>query len=83
MNGNRQKNKRTDSKVESTESPDIPDKGETSDTPGLPSGCKNEENNVFLTIVITRKYHWSLHVVKTDWTLQEFFKILKNASRSR
>ena len=33
----RQKNKRGDSKVESNDSPEIPDRGETSDIPGLPS----------------------------------------------
>ena len=37
-NGTRQKNKRGDSKVESNDSPEIPDRGETSDIPGLPSG---------------------------------------------
>ena len=31
-------NKRGDSKVESNDSPEIPDRGETSDIPGLPSG---------------------------------------------
>ena len=35
----RQKNKRGDSKVESNDSPEIPDRGETSDIPGLPSGA--------------------------------------------
>ena len=30
--------KRGDSKVESNDSPEIPDRGETSDIPGLPSG---------------------------------------------
>ena len=33
-----QKNKRGDSKVESNDSPEIPDRGKTSDIPGLPSG---------------------------------------------
>ena len=37
-NRTRQKNKKGDSKVESNDSPEIPDKGETSDIPGLPSG---------------------------------------------
>ena len=37
-NRTRQKNKRGDSKVESNDSPEIPDRGETSDIPGLPSG---------------------------------------------
>ena len=36
-NRTRQKNKRGDSKVESNDSPEIPDRGETSDIPGLPS----------------------------------------------
>ena len=34
----RQKNKRGDSKVESNDSPEIPDRTETSDIPGLSSG---------------------------------------------
>ena len=37
-NRTRQKNKRGESKVESNDSPEIPDRGETSDIPGLPSG---------------------------------------------
>ena len=37
-NRTRQKNKRGDSKVQSNDSPEIPDRGETSDIPGLPSG---------------------------------------------
>ena len=36
--GSRQKKKRGDSYVESNDSPKIPDRGETSDIPGLPSG---------------------------------------------
>ena len=40
----RQKNKRGDSKVESNDSPEIPDKGGggTSENPGLPSGVKDK-----------------------------------------
>ena len=39
-NGNRtrQKNKRGDSKEESNDSPEIPDRRKTADIPGLPSG---------------------------------------------
>ena len=37
-NRTRQENKRRDGKVESNDSPGIPDRGETSDIPGLPSG---------------------------------------------
>ena len=37
-NRTRQKNKRGNSKVESNDSPEIPDKGETSDFPSLPAG---------------------------------------------
>ena len=40
INRTRQKNKRGDNKVESNDSPEIPDRGETSDIPGLPSGEK-------------------------------------------
>ena len=39
----RQKNKRGDSKVGSNDSPEIPDRGETSDIPGLPSGAKIQQ----------------------------------------
>ena len=42
-NRTRQKNKRRDSKVESNDSPEIPDTGETSDIPGLPSGGLSKE----------------------------------------
>ena len=38
-NSTRQKNKRLDSKEESNDSPEIPDRWETSDIPGLPSGA--------------------------------------------
>ena len=38
----RQKNKRGDSKVESNDSPEIPDREETSDIPGLPSGARKK-----------------------------------------
>ena len=34
---------RGDSKVESNYSPEIPDRGKTSDIPGLPSGAVKEE----------------------------------------
>ena len=40
----RQKNKRGASKVESSDSPEIPYRGETSDIPGLPSGV--QERNI-------------------------------------
>ena len=47
-NRTRQKNKRGDSKVESNDGPEIPDRGETSDIPGLPSGLYSKviEENV-------------------------------------
>ena len=41
-NRTRQKNKRGESKVESNDSPEIPDRGESSDIPGLPSGGGEE-----------------------------------------
>ena len=40
-NRTRQKNKRGDSKVESNDSPEIQDRGEISDIPGLPSGGRH------------------------------------------
>ena len=44
--GNRTtQNKRADSKVESNDSPEIPDIGETSDIPGLPSGLLRPQQN--------------------------------------
>ena len=39
----RKKSKRGDSKVESNDSPEIPDRGETSDIPGLASGRALEQ----------------------------------------
>ena len=41
-NRTRQKNKRGDSKAKSNDSPEIPDRGETSNIPGLPSGGQTE-----------------------------------------
>ena len=43
-----QKNKRGDCEVESNDSPEIPDRGETSDILGLPSGAEGEKINVCL-----------------------------------
>ena len=43
-NRSRQKNKRVDRKVESTDSPGIPNRGKTSDIPGLPSGNSRQSN---------------------------------------
>ena len=56
-NRTRQKNKRGDSKVESNDSPEIPDRGETSDSPGLPSGV--------LTMVKRRKVQSYGHVFRS------------------
>ena len=42
-NRTRQKNKRGDSKVESNDSPETPDRRETSDIPSLPSGAEKEK----------------------------------------
>ena len=43
-NGSRKKNKRPESREESIDSPEIPDKGETSDIPGLPSGSSYDDD---------------------------------------
>ena len=48
------KNKRVDSKVESNDSPEIPDRGETSGIPDLPSG------------VLWEKSHWDNTAVKKE-----------------
>ena len=48
------KNKRVDSKVESNDSPEIPDRGETSGIPDLPSG------------VLWEKFHWDNTAVKKE-----------------
>ena len=40
-NMTRQNNQGADRKMESNDSPDIPDRGKTSEVPGLPSGQKN------------------------------------------
>ena len=37
-NGSREKNKRGDSKMESNDSPEIPDSRQVSNIPGMPSG---------------------------------------------
>ena len=42
-NRTRQKDKTGDSKVEKNDSPEIPDRGETSDIPGLPSGGSRDD----------------------------------------
>ena len=44
-NRTRHKNKRGDSKVESNDSPEIPDRGETSYIPGLPTGWGKEDSS--------------------------------------
>ena len=40
-NRTRQNNKRAGRKMESNDSPEVPDKEETSEEPGLPSGQQN------------------------------------------
>ena len=46
--GNRtsQKNKRGDSKVESNDRPEIPDRGKTSDIPGISSGLTQSNSDL-------------------------------------
>ena len=41
-NRTRQNNKRADRKMQSNDSPEIPNREETSEEPGLPSGQQNE-----------------------------------------
>ena len=42
----RQKNKRGDSKVETNDSPEVPERGKTSDIPGLPWEGKRETESM-------------------------------------
>ena len=49
----RQKNKEGDSKVQSNDSHEIPDRGESSDIPGLPSGAE-KKNQTERVIVLGR-----------------------------
>ena len=51
-NRTRQKDKTGDSKVESNDSPEIPDRGETSDIPGLPSGADTRHSNNSLSLTL-------------------------------
>ena len=66
----RQKNKRGDSKVESNDSPEIPDRGETSDIPGLPSGAQNRAKQRNITcpscnIIGDYKMAFAIHCLVT------------------
>ena len=48
----RQNNKTADRKMESNDSPEIPDRGETSEVPGLRSGPKNKGVRWLIVIAI-------------------------------
>ena len=61
-NRTQKKNKWGDSKVESNDSPEIPDRGETSDIPSLPSGVKQKTqsqlfslSNLYFIVIILYK----------------------------
>ena len=45
-NRTRQNNNGADEKMESNDSPEIPDIGETSEEPGLPSGLGKEDSGI-------------------------------------
>ena len=55
-NGSKQNKKRGNRKVESNDNPEIPDRGETSDIPGLPSGTLTNDQTV------TQKQKVALHL---------------------
>ena len=72
-NRTQQKNKTGESKAESNDSPEVPDGGETSDIPSLPSGlvkkqcppaqvhCTKHNRVIFVsiaTIIIIHYLHW-------------------------
>ena len=55
-NRTRQNNKRANRKMESNENPEIPDRGETSEKPGLPSGSSavgSVKVNMFYKTILT------------------------------
>ena len=58
-NRTRQKNKRGDSKVESNDSPEIPDRGETLDIPGLPSGDLGKGKRTIGNVTLNGVYLFS------------------------
>ena len=62
---------RGDSKMQSNDSPEIQDRGETSDIPGLPSGVNKEEG---LVLAIQALYENSSSAVLSNSKLEEFFK---------
>ena len=63
-NRTRQNNKRADRKVESNDSPEIPDRGETSAIPGLPSGPDSlrhlKYSLVLIIIIVHYEYDYLL-----------------------
>ena len=55
-NWTKQKNKRGDSKVESNDSTEIPDRGEISDILGLPSGASSKRKSILVINMIVTMY---------------------------
>ena len=63
QNRTRQKNKRGDiEKWDQTGSPEIPDRGETSEIPGLPSGRVMTRTNRW-TVYMTRPNRWTVYCI--------------------
>ena len=46
--------------MESNDSPEIPDRGETSDIPGLPSGAENQRSTAKHIKITKRRFEFSL-----------------------
>ena len=75
-NRTRQKDKRGDSKVESNDSPEIQDRGETSDIPSLPSGLKNTVHNNLCTHFFTNRVIKSQNNLLSDTKLAGTLNII-------
>ena len=58
----RQKNNRGDSKVESNDSLEIPDRVETSDIPSLPLGAIHTDKHECINIHVAHAHSFSIHI---------------------
>ena len=77
----RQKNKRADSKVDSNDSPEIPDRGETSDIPGPPFGGhydNNDDDNDSILMTMPIRNQCQQHDVRET---ERIMKIIRERER--
>ena len=67
-NRTRQKNRRGDSEAESNDSPEIPDRGQTSDIPGLRSGVHFIDTNVLHRHISQNAHSTVVHAAQLHQT---------------